>query len=204
MLIELDPTMNDAEREHLQSDFMAARLDVARLQRRSSEAAIRWLRSSRPQAPPPTQVATAAPASRSTQDAEERAKLAELDHQRAQKACRAPIRCRDGRRSSRRPSRSCSSAPISGKYLADKGTARRSPISRPRATWWSSRRICRSKRAHRAEAAGGAPGASTRLAHQGHRISPHAPDRARRGRAEGRRLAAGRDQGARSARACRS
>src|SRR5438876_7441156 len=30
-LIELDPTMNAAEREHLQSDLLAAQLDVARL-----------------------------------------------------------------------------------------------------------------------------------------------------------------------------
>jgi hemolysin D len=31
VLIELDPTMNTAEREHLQSDLIAAQLDVARL-----------------------------------------------------------------------------------------------------------------------------------------------------------------------------
>src|SRR5437016_2172574 len=31
LLIELDPTMNAAEREHLQSDLIAAQLDVARL-----------------------------------------------------------------------------------------------------------------------------------------------------------------------------
>src|SRR6266566_6344919 len=31
ILIELDPTMNAAEREHLQSDLIAAQLDVARL-----------------------------------------------------------------------------------------------------------------------------------------------------------------------------
>jgi hemolysin D len=31
VLIELDPTMNDAEREHLQSDLIAVQLDVARL-----------------------------------------------------------------------------------------------------------------------------------------------------------------------------
>src|SRR5712664_3774201 len=31
VLIELDPTMNAAEREHLQSDMIAAQLDVARL-----------------------------------------------------------------------------------------------------------------------------------------------------------------------------
>src|SRR6266403_5659023 len=31
ILIELDPTMNGAEREHLQSDLIAAQLDVARL-----------------------------------------------------------------------------------------------------------------------------------------------------------------------------
>src|SRR5437868_11942138 len=31
LLIELDPTMNAAEREHLKSDWVAAQLDVARL-----------------------------------------------------------------------------------------------------------------------------------------------------------------------------
>ena len=31
VLIELDPTMNAAERDHLQSDLLAAQLDVARL-----------------------------------------------------------------------------------------------------------------------------------------------------------------------------
>ena len=32
VLIELDPTMNGAEREHIQGDLMAAQLDIARLQ----------------------------------------------------------------------------------------------------------------------------------------------------------------------------
>jgi len=31
VLIELDPTMNEAERNHLRSDLISARLDVARL-----------------------------------------------------------------------------------------------------------------------------------------------------------------------------
>src|SRR6267142_6963782 len=36
-LIELDPTMNDAERDHLRSDLVAAQLDVARLSAALSE-----------------------------------------------------------------------------------------------------------------------------------------------------------------------
>jgi hemolysin D len=38
VLIELDPTMNAAEREHLQSDLIAAQLDVARLRAALAEA----------------------------------------------------------------------------------------------------------------------------------------------------------------------
>jgi ABC-type oligopeptide transport system ATPase subunit len=45
VLIELDPTMSEAEREHLQSDLIAAQLDVARLRAlvpgRSNRIAIR-------------------------------------------------------------------------------------------------------------------------------------------------------------------
>src|SRR6516164_7122792 len=39
VLIELDPTMNEAERNHLRSDLISARLDVARLRAALSGAA---------------------------------------------------------------------------------------------------------------------------------------------------------------------
>ena len=39
VLIELDPTINEAEREHLQSDLIAAQLDVARLRAALGRAA---------------------------------------------------------------------------------------------------------------------------------------------------------------------
>ena len=85
VLIELDPTMNEAEREHLKSDLIAAQLDVARLR-----AALARRRSAR-------KFQAAAEARRRTwsrtqrkflldQDGEQRAKLAVLDRQRAQKA----------------------------------------------------------------------------------------------------------------------
>ena len=52
VLIELDPTMSNAERDHLRSDLAAARLDVARLQ--ASVAGDRSAgRSIRRRMPPP-------------------------------------------------------------------------------------------------------------------------------------------------------
>ena len=83
VLIELDPTMSEAEREHLQSDLVAAQLDVARLQ-----AALARRRSADEFHPP----ADAPPALVAMQRqflidqmVEQRAKIAALDRQRAQK-----------------------------------------------------------------------------------------------------------------------
>jgi hemolysin D len=84
VLIELDPTMNEAERNHLRSDLIAAQLDAARLRAALSDG-------SDPLADfhPPGE---ASPALISTQrqflidqTTEHRAKLAALDRQKAQK-----------------------------------------------------------------------------------------------------------------------
>ena len=84
LLIELDPTMNAAEREHLQSDLIAARLDVARLRAALSDA-------SDPLSDfhPPAEASSALVATQRqhlvTQTTEQRAKLAALDRQLAEK-----------------------------------------------------------------------------------------------------------------------
>jgi hemolysin D len=84
VLIELDPTISNAERQHLENDLMSARMDVARLQAAlapGDDPAAAF-------APP----ADAAPGLVATerqllldQNAEQRAKLANLDRQRAEK-----------------------------------------------------------------------------------------------------------------------
>ena len=85
VLIELDPTLSNADREHLQSDLMAARLDVARL-----TAAIAPgndpLAAFVPPADAPAALVATARELLENQDAEQRAKLAALDRQRAEKA----------------------------------------------------------------------------------------------------------------------
>ena len=48
VLIELDPTMTKAEEEHIRSDLISARLDVARLRAALSDSQIRKLHFSRP------------------------------------------------------------------------------------------------------------------------------------------------------------
>jgi hemolysin D len=84
VLIELDPTMNAAEREHLQSDLIAAQLDVARLR-----AALADGPDPLADFQPPTGASPALVASQRqyllTQTSEIRAKLAALDRQLAQK-----------------------------------------------------------------------------------------------------------------------
>jgi hemolysin D len=84
MLIELDPTMNLAERNHFQSDLIAAQLDIARLRAALAEADEPLTNFH------PPQEATAAQVAMQRhflldQMAEHRAKLAALDGQRAQK-----------------------------------------------------------------------------------------------------------------------
>ena len=83
-LIELDPTINGAEREHLQSDLIAAQLDVARLR-----AALADGPDPLAEFRPPAEADPALVAMQRqfllTQTAEERAKLAALDGQKTQK-----------------------------------------------------------------------------------------------------------------------
>jgi hemolysin D len=84
VLIELDPTMNDAERNHLRSDLIAAQLDAARLRAALSDG-------SDPLADfhPPVDASRALVSTQRQflidQTAEHRAKLAALDRQKAQK-----------------------------------------------------------------------------------------------------------------------
>ena len=101
MLIELDPTMNAAERDHLSSDLIAAQLDVARLRAALADGTIRSPTSRRP--PRPTRRSSRRSASfLSHQVAEHRAKLAALDRQQAQKEAERATIDGDDRTSSRR------------------------------------------------------------------------------------------------------
>jgi hemolysin D len=84
ILIELDPTMNDAERDHLQSDLIAAQLDVARLRAALAEGADPLAEFHPPAGASPALVATERQFL-TDQIAEQHAKLAALDLQRAQK-----------------------------------------------------------------------------------------------------------------------
>src|SRR6266516_6678375 len=84
VLIELDPTMTEAERNHLRSDLIAAQLDAARLRAALSDG-------SDPLADfhPPGEASRALISTQRQflidQNAEHRAKLAALDRQKAQK-----------------------------------------------------------------------------------------------------------------------
>ena len=84
VLIELDPTINAAERGHLQSDFVAAQLDVARLR-----AALADGPDPLADFHPPTEASPALIATQrqhlTSQTAENRAKVGALDRQMAQK-----------------------------------------------------------------------------------------------------------------------
>ena len=88
VLIELDPTMNGAEHEHIKGDLVAAELEVARLR-----AALAWktgaigdpLEGFRPpQGASPEQIETQRQYLIS-ETSEQNAKLAEIDRQQAQK-----------------------------------------------------------------------------------------------------------------------
>jgi hemolysin D len=84
VLIELDPTINDAARQHARSDLIAARLDVARLRAALSDGTDPVADFHPPPQASPAQIDT----QRQfliTQNGEERAKLAAFDHQIAQK-----------------------------------------------------------------------------------------------------------------------
>jgi hemolysin D len=83
VLIELDPTMNEAETKHLQDDLVAAQLEVARLRAELSDGDP-LANFDPPEGAPASMVAT----QRNfllDQTAEEQSKLAVLDRQRAQK-----------------------------------------------------------------------------------------------------------------------
>jgi hemolysin D len=83
VLIELDPTINDAELGHLQSDLAAARLDVARL-RASLTDGDPLAAFEPPEGAPAGLLATERQLLRD-QTGEQQAKLAALDRQRAQR-----------------------------------------------------------------------------------------------------------------------
>ncbi len=84
VLIELDPTMDDAELSHLESDWIAAQLDVARMKAALDPGGDPVAAFVPPPDAPDALVATERQLL-VNEDNEERAKLAELDHQRAQK-----------------------------------------------------------------------------------------------------------------------
>src|SRR5579864_5055652 len=84
VLIALDPTMSEAEQEHLQSDLIAAQLDVARLR-----ALVAGRTDPVPDFHPPTGASPEQIATQRefliSQSAEGHAKLAEIDRQQHQK-----------------------------------------------------------------------------------------------------------------------
>jgi membrane fusion protein, hemolysin D len=84
VLIELDPTMNEAERNHLRSDLTSAQLDVARLRAALSGSDDPVSEFRPPAAAPPSLVAMQRQFLVS-QTSEFAAKIAALDRQRAQK-----------------------------------------------------------------------------------------------------------------------
>ncbi len=84
VLIELDPTMGDAEREHLQSDLVAAQLDVARLRALLGGRA-NPLADFKPPDGASLQLVAMQREYLISQNAELHAKLAEIDRQQSQK-----------------------------------------------------------------------------------------------------------------------
>ncbi|MDA9431619.1 HlyD family type I secretion periplasmic adaptor subunit [Bradyrhizobium sp. CCBAU 51627] len=82
VLVELDPTVNEAELQHLRSDLLAASLDVSR--NRAALAGNTDLLDDLPEGTPSALIDMHREFLRS-QEAEQRAKLAELERQRAQK-----------------------------------------------------------------------------------------------------------------------
>jgi hemolysin D len=83
VLIELDPTMNQAETSHLESDLIAAELDVARLRAALSDGDV--LGNFEPPDGAPAALVATQRKFLADQAAEQQAKLAVLDRQRAQK-----------------------------------------------------------------------------------------------------------------------
>jgi hemolysin D len=87
VLIELDPTIDNAERAHLQSDLVSSQLDVARL--RAAVADGDPLAAFHPPADAPEAMVATARDLVLSQVAEQQAKLAALDRQRAEKEAEA-------------------------------------------------------------------------------------------------------------------
>ena len=83
VLIELDPTMTQAETSHLESDLIAAELDVARLRAALSDGDV--LANFQPPENAPAALVATQRKFLADQAAEHQAKLAVLDRQRAQK-----------------------------------------------------------------------------------------------------------------------
>src|SRR5215468_5739694 len=93
VLIELDPTMNEAERNHLRSDLTSAQLDAARLRAALSGGADP-LAEFRPPEGAPTNIVAMQRQFLASQESEFAAKIASLDGQRAQKPSARPLRRR--------------------------------------------------------------------------------------------------------------
>src|SRR6202051_1348585 len=84
VLIELDPTINAAESEHMQSDLVAAQLDVARLRAALADGSDPLADFNPPAGASPALIATQRQ-HLTTQTTEHRARIAALDRQMAQK-----------------------------------------------------------------------------------------------------------------------
>ncbi|HXQ52459.1 MAG TPA: HlyD family type I secretion periplasmic adaptor subunit [Stellaceae bacterium] len=85
VLVELDPTLGNADREHYASDLMASRVDIARLKASVAPGDDPLAAFAPPSDAPPAMLATARQLLLN-QDAEQRAKVATLDRQQMQKA----------------------------------------------------------------------------------------------------------------------
>jgi hemolysin D len=127
VLIELDPTINAAELDHVKSDLIAARLDIARLQ-----AALATDNNPLPGFKPPEEASKGLIEMHrqflASQKAEHAAKLAEIDRQLAQKqAERETIAATIDKLARRSPC--CRSAWRCANISMTRRSAPRSPIS---------------------------------------------------------------------------
>ena len=84
ILVELDPTMNGAERQHIQSDLIAVQLDAARLRAALAEGLDPLAEFQPPEGASPALIAMHRKFLEQ-QNSEHRAKMASLERQRAQK-----------------------------------------------------------------------------------------------------------------------